>query len=138
MKRHSTIALAGLLMVAGASLAGGPRNTDPGLNAYQRFQGGPAVSPIPAPKPTPDKTKAKPIERVRRSDETAAALRAQEEADLFRRLAVCDRIKQIALEQGDPKLEDEAIRLEQRAEEVYRQRTAKKASSSEKREEGRK
>jgi hypothetical protein len=123
------------LLAAGYLVAAGPR-TDPGLNAYQRFQGGPPVSPFPAP--PPEKVRQRAAEPAKRAAETTAALRAQEEANLLRRLAVCDRIKQIALEQGDPKLEDEAIRLEQKAEEVYRQRTAKKVALTAKPEEERK
>ena len=74
----------------------------------------------PAPKPTP---KLKPPDADRKARDTAAAHRAQEEANLLRRLAVCDRVKQIALELGDSRLETEAIRMEQKALEVYRQRT---------------
>ncbi|MBX7105070.1 MAG: hypothetical protein K1X57_13375 [Gemmataceae bacterium] len=128
--------IAAVVACASVAAAGGPK-TDPGLNAYQRFQGGPHVSPIPAP-PAPEKTRKQASDIKQKATETSAALRAQEEADLLRRLAVCDRIKQIALEKGDNKMEDEAIRLEQRAEEVYKQRVASKRPSQTKTEEGRK
>jgi hypothetical protein len=101
--------------------------SDPGLNAFQRFNGGPPTPPIFEP----EKPKApRPSEIEKKASESAAALRAQEEAKLLRRLAVCDQIKKIALEQGDAKLEDEAIRMEQKAEEVYRQRTKNLANKS--------
>ncbi len=97
----------------------GPVKNDPGLSAFQRFNGGPPTSPIA----TPEKPRPRPSEIEKRAVETAAAIRAQEEANLLRRLAVCDRLKQIALETGDTKLEDEAMLMELKAEEVYRQRT---------------
>jgi hypothetical protein len=100
--------------------------SDPGLNAFQRFNGGPPTSPIAEP----EKPRPRPSDIEKKASESAAAVRAQEEANLLRRLAVCDRVKQIALELGDAKLEDEAIRMEQKAEEVYRQRTKSLASKA--------
>jgi hypothetical protein len=70
-----------------------------------------------------EKPKPKPADAEKKAGETAAAMRAQEEANLLRRLAVCDRLKQLALELGDSGLEEEAMRLEQKATEVYRKRT---------------
>jgi len=48
---------------------------------------------------------------------------AREEAAFTRRLAVCDKLKQIAMETNDPKLQHEAELLEERATSVYHQRT---------------
>jgi hypothetical protein len=96
---------------------------DPGRVGFQRFSGGPPLSPIP-PAP-PEKPKAKGPDPDQQANETAAAMRAQEEMNLLRRLAVCDRIKQVALETGNSQLESQAIRLEERATEVYKQRMAR-------------
>ncbi len=116
--RRFNCALALLLLGSTAVLAA-PVKNDPGLNAFQRFNGGPPTSPVA----TPEKPRPRPSEIEKKAVETAAAVRAQEEANLLRRLAVCDRLKQIALETGDTKLEDDAMRMELKAEEVYRQRT---------------
>lgn len=102
-----------------AALLAAPVKNDPGLSAFNRFNGGPPTAPVV----TPEKPRTRPSEIEKKAVETAAAQRAQEEANLLRRLAVCDRLKQIALETGDTKLEEEAMRLELKAEEVYRQRT---------------
>lgn len=59
-----------------------------------------------------------------RAEETAAALRAQEDANLFRRMAVCDKLRMLALETGDDSLEKQADVLQQKANSVYQQRTA--------------
>jgi hypothetical protein len=96
----------------------GARN-DPGLAAYQKFNSGPpTVPPAPVEKPKP-----KAPDADLKAQETAAAIRAQEEATFLRRMAVCDRLKQLALELGDTKMEEEALRLELRAGEVFRERT---------------
>ena len=115
-----------LLALGAASATAASAKSDPGLAAFQRFNGGPPTTPAV----TPDKPKPRPSEVEAKTAETTAARRAQEEANLLRRLAVCDRVKQIALEQGDAKLEEEAIRMEQKAEEVYRQRTKNLAKKS--------
>jgi len=96
----------------------GSGSADVGRSGYGRFHGGPPTAPAPAER---ERARPKPVEK--KPSETAAAFRAQEEANLLRRLAVCDRLKQLALELGDTAMEQEAIRLEERATEVYRQRT---------------
>lgn len=118
-------AAAALVLMGGAVVAAAGKN-DPGLNAYQRFHGGPPLGPI-APQ---EKPKPRPSAIERRATETVNALRAQEEANLLRRLAICDRIKQVALEQSDSAMEEEAMRMEQKAEEVYRLRTKNKPKST--------
>ncbi|MFL5331285.1 MAG: hypothetical protein ACJ8C4_20555 [Gemmataceae bacterium] len=96
---------------------------DQGRTGFQRFNSGPPISPLP-PTP-PEKPKPRQAnEQANKASETAAALRAQEEANYLRRLLVCDRLKQIALETGNSELEAQAIRLEERASEVYKLRTA--------------
>src|SRR5438128_5778751 len=118
MKHKITTAALAIALCGTAAIAG-PGKTDPGLASFQRFNGGPPTSPFPQE----DKPKPRPSEVDKKASETVAALKAQEDAKLFRRMAVCDRLKQIALETGDSRLEDEAIRLEEKANEVYRQRT---------------
>lgn len=112
------VSLVLLLGLMSTTVFARPGKNDPGLAAYHRFHGGPPMGPF-VQEETP---KPRPVEAEKRATETKAALCAQEESKLWRRIAVCDRIKQIALETGDNKLEDEAIRMEQRAEEVYRRR----------------
>ena len=124
MRRYLSAIALGVLGSTAVFASSG--KNDPGLNAFQRFNGGPPTTPLAEP----EKPRPRPSEIEKKATETAAAVRAQEEANLLRRLAVCDRIKQIALEQGDAKLEDEAIRMEQKAEDVYRQRTKNLASKA--------
>jgi hypothetical protein len=107
-----------LAMAASPQTLAGARN-DPGLAAYQKFNSGPPTTP-PAPA---EKPKPKAPDADLKAKETAAAVVAQEEANFFRRIAVCDRLKQLALELGDSKMEEEALRLELRAGEVFRERT---------------
>jgi hypothetical protein len=107
-----------LAVVAGPQVLAGARN-DPGLAAYQKFNSGPPTTPPEKP----EKSKPKVPEADMKALETSAALKAQEEANFFRRIAVCDRLKQLALELGDSKMEEEALRLELRAGEVFRERT---------------
>lgn len=114
------LALAGLTTAAFAE----GRAVDPGKSSYQRFNGGPAVSPLPKSTAPVEKAKSKTLDEDKKPNDTAAALRAQEESNLLRRLAVCDKIKAIALETGDSKLEEQAVVLETRANEVYRARIA--------------
>jgi hypothetical protein len=83
--------------------------------AFSRWGG----SPPPRPK-TPSPT---PAAKARAAD-TAAATRAQEEANFLRRLAVCDKLQQMANETGDETLEKQAMQLQQKAQSVYKQRTA--------------
>ncbi len=80
------------------------------------------VRPKPPPPP------ASPDARNRAS-ETAAALRAQEEANLLRRMAVCDKLRALALETGDESLEKQAEILQQKSDTVFRQRTTVQVSS---------
>ena len=112
-----------LVGMATAAFAEG-RETDPGKSSYQRFNGGPAVTTLPKSAPPAEKPKQKTLDDDRKPNDTAAALRAQEESNLLRRLAVCDRIKALALETGDARLEEQAAALETRANEVYKSRTA--------------
>jgi hypothetical protein len=86
--------------------------------AFRRWGGAMAPRPKPQP-PLPPSAAAKA-----RASETAAAVRAQEEANFLRRLAVCDKLRQLALETGDDSLEREADVLQQKAELVYKKRTA--------------
>jgi hypothetical protein len=54
----------------------------------------------------------------------AAAERAREEADFLRRLAVSDRLRELALEKQDDALLQQADRLEEQARDLYTKRTA--------------
>jgi hypothetical protein len=114
------LGIVGIGVVAGAGTALAGTKNDPGLAAYQRFQSGPPTAP---PAPAAEKPKLKAPDADFKAQETGAAFKAQEEANFLRRLAVCDRLKQLALELGDSKLEEEALRLEQKATEVFKDRT---------------
>src|SRR5438034_5125105 len=75
-----------------------PPPPDPGSAAFHRWNGGPIERPKP-PSPVVDKA------LKTRANDTAAALRAQEEANFFRRLAACDKLRDLALQTGDDTLE---------------------------------
>jgi hypothetical protein len=82
-----------------------------------------AARPAPAKEAGPPAEEARPATVV----ETAAAVQAREKDALMRRLAVCDKLRIIAL-QSDPEdrvLERKADQLEERAQAIYRQRTAR-------------
>jgi hypothetical protein len=111
---------AGLAPAAAAGDAVG--YPDRGAAAFHRWNGGPAEKPKPPPPPPPVSAMAKA-----RANDTAAAVRAQEEANFLRRMAVCDRLRQVALETGDDSLERQADDLQAKAESVYKERTARGA-----------
>lgn len=54
----------------------------------------------------------------------AAMARSKAEADLNRRMEVCDRLRQIAAETNNPALDEQANRLEQQAMDHYKKMTA--------------
>jgi hypothetical protein len=122
------IGLLVLTSMLATSSAWAGNNDDPGREGFNRFSGGPAISPLPqAP---PERPKQRPAQDPQRMQETVAALRAQEEATFLRRIHVCDRLKKIALETGDQQLEAQALRLEERASEVYKLRLNKISTNS--------
>jgi hypothetical protein len=77
----------------------------------------------PAPPPLPATAAAKA-----RATDTAAAIRAQEEANFLRRLAVCDKLRELANQTGDESLEKQADLLQQKAESVFKTRTSDPSS----------
>jgi hypothetical protein len=79
----------------------------------------------PAP-PPPKAATAKPAKIAKQPTvvDTAAAERAQEQATLLRRLDVCDRLMQIAVDMKDEELQRQIEQLEERARIAYAQRTA--------------
>lgn len=115
------IALGGSAQAAEESLIPASPFNGAANPAFSRWGGVPTVRPKPAPSPAV-------IAAKNRSNETAAAHRAQEEANFLRRMAVCDRLRQLALETGDDSLERQAEALQQKAETAYRERTANVAS----------
>lgn len=64
-----------------------------------------------------------PSRPLSQADEATAA-RAREEAILFRRLAVCNKLMEIALQTNDKQLQGQAEQLDERAWAIYNQRTA--------------
>jgi cell division protein FtsN len=110
------------------SLCGGARASDDPVITPSPFRGSqnPAFARWggpPSERIKPLTPAASPTARARASD-TAAAVRAQEEANFLRRMAVCDKLQQMANETGDESLEKQALALQQKAESVYKQRTA--------------
>jgi hypothetical protein len=122
-RRAWGIGAALLTALGGVSAAAEPGEVvtlphDRGAAAFHRWNGGPIERPKPPPPPIVDRpTKA-------RANDTAAALRAQEEANFLRRLAACDRLRELALETGDDSLDRLADEIQQKAEAAYKQRTA--------------
>jgi hypothetical protein len=78
------------------------------------------------PKPAPARQKAAAPKAVKPPTlvDTAAAERAREQETLLRRLEVCDRLMQIAVDLKDEDLERQIEQLEERARTAYAQRTA--------------
>jgi hypothetical protein len=77
----------------------------------------PAIRPLlstPAKKPAPEPAQSADLE--------ASAVRRREEAAYWRRLAVCDKLIDIAYQTNDVALEQVAEQLKQRAFDVYVQR----------------
>jgi hypothetical protein len=114
------VALLALSLCRTAQASDGPLVTPSPFNgvqnpAFARWGGVVAERPKPAPASTPAKARA---------NDTAAALRAQEEANFLRRMAVCDKLQRMANETGDESLEKQALVLQQKAESVYKERTA--------------
>jgi acyl-CoA reductase-like NAD-dependent aldehyde dehydrogenase len=91
---------------------------DAGSAAFHRWNGGPVERPKPPPPPVVDK-----VAKARAND-TAAALRAQEDANLSRRLAACDKLRELALQTGDDSLEKLADELEKKATAAHKLRIA--------------
>lgn len=85
--------------------------------AFRRWGG--VSNEKPKPPPPPQNPNARS-----RAEETAGAVRAQEDANLLRRMAVCERLRSLALETGDESLEKQADSLQQKANSVYKQRTS--------------
>ena len=100
----------------GPTLSSSPFNgaQNPGFHRW----GGPSTE-----RPKPLQTSTSSLAKARASD-TAAAVRAQEEANFLRRLAVCDKLREMANQTSDESLERQSYSLQQKAESVYKQRTS--------------
>jgi len=114
------VALLALSLFGSAQASDGPLVTPSPFNgvqnpAFTRWGGVVSERPKPAPPSIAVKNRA---------SDTAAALRAQEEANFLRRMAVCDKLQRMANETGDESLEKQALVLQQKAESVYKERTA--------------
>jgi hypothetical protein len=115
MKRRIAVGALCALFAAGSISRAADPPTPPPYEApwYKRWFG---IGPEP-PKPPPIPERRDPAAE-------AAAQRAAAEADLFRRLEVCDELRQVAAEKKDPKLAAQADELERRASDLYRRQTA--------------
>jgi hypothetical protein len=72
----------------------------------------------PAPKPQPKKIEPPPRPKPTLADKVQAAS-YKERADLLRRMAICDKLKEIAERTNDPELARKAEQLEERANSLY-------------------
>jgi len=120
--RAYALTAAVLLGLGGLARAADPADarTTPGLDSgFRRWNG------LPPERPKSPVTPTAAERAERRAKESAAALRAQEEANFLRRIAACDRLKMIALETQNEELEKQADRLQQQAEMVYRQKLSR-------------
>jgi hypothetical protein len=95
------------------------------------FGAGP--KPPPAEKPK-EKERKKPVDAVKTEapaggKETPEERLQREYSNLLRRQDVCDRLRTIALENQDQELERMVFELEQRAQNVYNERTAQLGTS---------
>jgi hypothetical protein len=106
--------------VAGPNPAARPRD---GWNPFiTRTFGLDGKKPAAKPDKAADKKPEAPAPRPAPRDE-AAAVRRLEEAKLHRRQEVCLRLREIARDTNDAELERTALELDQRAFEVYLERT---------------
>jgi hypothetical protein len=115
--------VATLAILGGIAAAADPDETvqfeyDRGAAGFARWNGGHPEPPKPPPV-SPQVAAAKARER-----DTAAAIRAQEQANLIRRLAACDRLRELAVQTGDESLEKLADELEKKADTVFKARTS--------------
>ena len=101
-----------------------PENYDRGAAGFARWNAGHIEAPKPPPV-SPQVAAAKARER-----DTAAAIRAQEQANLLRRLAACNRLRELAVQTGDESLEQLADELEKKAGSVFKARTTVLASDA--------
>jgi hypothetical protein len=79
--------------------------------------------------PTPDPKDVKEIKVV--PAVSPAAVRAQALANYLRRLEVCDRLRDIAVQKNDQELLDRVDQLETRSKDAYVQRTNRLAAGTE-------
>lgn len=138
MRRLAVWLSGGLLLVA-VGACGGVRAGEPDTKPATKTNwygptwqwGSKPAARKAAPKSTRPAPKEKPAEKT---DKTAAsgptkpsslaAQRAVEETEYHRRIAVCDRLLQIATQNSDDELRQLAEELSERAWTVYQQRTA--------------
>ena len=120
----SRVALLGLLMLGMASTIRAEEkavgNFAPRRGWWHLLWG----SSTPKPAPKPEKEAAKSEKPKVSALEQAMIIRNREEAALHRRWRVCDRMRQIALELQDKQLEQQADQLNERAWQIYVQRTS--------------
>ena len=127
-KLRAWVVLALMVSLGGVAAAadsddGPPPNYDRGSAAFSRWNAGHIEAPKPPPV-SPQVAAAKARER-----DTAAAIRAQEEANLLCRLAACNRLRELAVQNGDESLEQLADELEKKAGAVFTARTSGTAAS---------
>jgi hypothetical protein len=84
----------------------------------------------PAPKPEAKKTDT-PVPHKPTIAEQVQAARYREQADLLRRMAVCDKLREIAVRTGDTELSRRVDQLEERANNVYSEHAVKLAQAVE-------
>ena len=136
MRRPGVGMTAAVLAAALAASAAAAQSADGDLRSMPAKQpmwwdgwfAAPAAKPAPPPKPDaakPDAAKpdaAKPMPGPTPA-ETAAAARKRELAVFLRRQEVCDRLQQIAVQNGDTEMERRVDELNARAWLIYQQRT---------------
>lgn len=75
--------------------------------------------PAPAPKPEAKKKVEPPAPRRLSINEQVQAARYREQADLLRRMAVCDKLMEIAVRNNDNELMHKVEQLQERANNLY-------------------
>jgi hypothetical protein len=76
----------------------------------------------PAPKPKPKKEEPTPPPKPTVADKVQAA-RYKEQADLLRRMAICDKLMEIAVKNNDSELMRRVEQLQERANNVFSEHT---------------
>jgi hypothetical protein len=123
MRRIAGLALAGLVGL-GTVLAAQERPGGQGGSGAKEVRSSWFKRWFAPARKAEEKKPATEVEKKLTVVESAAGLRAREEEAFYRRLAVCLKLQEIALQTGDEKLQRKAEELELMAWHVYTQRTA--------------
>jgi hypothetical protein len=122
--RHSNVWAGGLALGLGLCVVGIALGQEPdaGGNWFTRLFSRSTTAPAAAKKDEKKDEKREEKAVAAPVPPSPAKTQGQARADLLRRLEVCDKLRQIAADNGDTDLMQKADQLEQRASDAYAQR----------------